>query len=762
VRIDEAKLRETIKRLLIESDVKFSDPNSIIKYNGDILYQDASNLDEFIANLNLGVDVGATGFGQYFETIVSNVAKKGDLSPMTNDTVDLNSGESGNFEFADIATVGDASIATLYSCKMSLTVDQQTGVTKIGTLYKGIKTAQTAPRVKEANFFLPGYVAGWVNSTKSNNISNLGLVLDVLIYQPQPDSGIRILNMPFDSFGMPRIAVISGTDIYFLNSAQALEYLTFKNQKTVETDQVLKTKLFSVKDFDSNEGLGARSAGVLNDNVLIPGYFEAGKGQSVELNYVDDKGANKKETKRPGPNQVFVFLNHQQAGQRLPIGPPVTLGYSSFADFIKGAYSSNKVSYNYSSDTQLPNLGVRKPLTKAQVDSGAIQGMGLKVVAPEKSPWKSPTPGIIPAIGNKIKVGGTEYTRVRNLSNINFTTDPFIEQQHSIILTPYDQDELTELVNISVNTTSSPEEERKLSIALESTGRLIEEFIKGSAEKGDIAKTSSTDTKIPANDPDSFKVSARTGLPTRRKKPFRSSGDQNKPSWLQIVISRIQNAWDNRKLPDEMVVPDDQQKREEIESGMLVIEKSTMELFHAWKRKTINPEPFIIKLLDAIKEKFPDLYNNHLEKTAKEAEEAKEEGMLDDSINVEESLLRKNKLLEQVIEFGIDESYIESIVTSVGDYIINLINEGKGGSIFSFMNEFNILLKNEALKASDISTGPSIDSRDTVNIPDNVEYLFPQQGQHQSQGQVALPAAAESKLYESIIRKLLAASKKRR
>ena len=48
MRIDEAKLRETIKRLLIESDVKFSDPNSIIKYNGDILYQDASNLDEFI------------------------------------------------------------------------------------------------------------------------------------------------------------------------------------------------------------------------------------------------------------------------------------------------------------------------------------------------------------------------------------------------------------------------------------------------------------------------------------------------------------------------------------------------------------------------------------------------------------------------------------------------------------------------------------------------------------------------------------------
>lgn len=752
MRIDEAKLRDTIRRLLIEnfeSAIRIYDYGMVTDKDGEklssdlILAQDAEIFRTMIQNLQSAVDVQSTGFGQYFEVIVSKLAQAGKLAPMGSNVIDLNAGDSGNFEFADISTnFGGDTAAVLYSCKMSSTVDLQTGTTKSGTLYKGIMTAVESSALNDVEFFVPGYVSGWPNDTITRDLGGFALVINARIISPAENSGIRILNGPFDTYNLPRIAIVSGDDGYILNAKQTLNYLSLRNKVQVDSEQQVINKIFQLGD-DEDPELGSVDAKMFKKEIDAPTYFESRKDQTT--------------------GKIRVFLEYTKSG-----GPSKQdfLGYVDYIKFIDNKYmgsgnTAQKTNYKYKHRSQLtkanpgPITGVRAPLTPDEVTAGvaprSIGQSARKWFVPGKNGLTTVNPGDQFVIGSKTYTMSSDYSKFSGAGG----DTPNIKE-YAIGLTPYDKDKLSNLLSLqgkanNPNSRLTPDEMLELSMSESTISQMVLSFLSDSARKAILNRSATTGAQMPdqsvfkAKDRITFKPSSADigkatdpkvygkelpNPPTQTQLTARINAILNSNTWLGGILRQISNAFSNQqsRTPSELQVPTDPNEKQKIEEGMVDITTDMVELETAWSLKSVNPKPFLKRFVKNIARNFPDVFDQAASEIEAEREEAKK------------NLKLKTENVSMQGNLGEDLSpELISLVTQLANYLEAKIISGETSLAIQKLNEIQVFL----------SSYEDEGDAEIVQFP----------GMQQQQ---AMDLVSESKLYESIIRKLLAASKKRR
>ncbi len=769
MRIDEAKLRETIKRLLIESN----DPDAIVKMEnlldklptglqsttqeGNIVLVHSRNLyDSYMKNVASALDgAGGTQFGQNFESILSQAATQLDVFSKEA-CVDLNANQAGDFEFADVATMADAKIGPvgiLYSVKNSSKPQAPTGEITPKQFQKGVLGATTA--IPKAKWFAPGFISSFMDKQVTERIGMLGIGFVVDCFIPDIENGCPIAAADKGGFpatdNIPHLFSVEGTKYYPYSKLQSLFYYNFLNARGKASKESTVTK--SIYDLPKpGQPIDIKTITEFND-LLIDNYIGGYSVVPMPVPSSDGKIDYDKDgniIKAVGQKKIFVVKEAKVPSISLDISQlsddaKYTIEFmekDDFKKFVKGD--------DYTKGSQLLTImsgRIRKPFPKAKLGTDGAQYLGSRPGAgPGDARANAST------IAKAFPQGYQNMLTTTPPSTPTASKQGFTTQRVFIAVTPLppslynsvkgDDKSAFNLIKYQVAKLLAMATKQEISVKspLNNDAQIWDE-----STETYIAVPSSYMKPTPSlEDPEARIETGLTGRPDRKAgglaKPDKYIYGKHWADYVKIMKDVLAK-YSAPGSPEETAeVADALQnflgQTSIINENFPTLSRSDMLAILTEMRNRLNAQ------IEALE------YSEFIEDT-------------------NESRLR-NKILEQI---SINRPLFDELLVTIKEYFEAILaNVEDPATAITYLNNLNLILTDgiamiKEKQSGQVASGPSLDSininTQDDNMPDNVENLFGPQNQ-QALPQQNVKSVAEAKLYEAILRKLLAASKKRR
>ncbi len=780
MRINEAKLRETIKRLLIESDDLISDPDAMIKME-DVLRRIPNSLkaskqgnvvvvhsrqlyDSYMTNVASAlVGAGGTQFGQNFESILSQAATQ--LKVFGNKAcVDLNEGQAGDFEFADVATLANLEIGKvgiLYSVKNSSKPQAPTGEITPKQFQKGVLGATGV--IQEAQWFAPGFISSFMDRKTTEDIGMLGIGFVVDIFIPDVGNGSPIAaanRQPFPATDeIPHLFAVENNKYYPYSKLQSQFYYNFLNARVkANTESSVKSAIYDLPK--PGAAVDQKTISEFNDK-LIDNYIENYALVPMPVPAKNNKAftydSDGNIIKKVGQKKIFVVKEYKGNIPRdisvLPGNKKYTFEFmdkKAFTSFIKEE-KEDKPRYTKSSQL-LTITRTRKPFPQEKLSTDAAQYLGNPAV-------QGPA-GSARAMANTI--AGQFPPTYQNMLTLNPPEEPdptkqgYKEERVFIAITPFPPSMYTQI---------KADKESSFNLVKYQVAKLL-----ALATKQEIRVKSAL-----ANDAQIYDNNLKKyiAVPSSYMKPSAATSDPKEriEKSLTTKPSKVnKERFSDLDVPEKYIYA--QHHLDYLDIMQQVLKKYSVPGSEEEGQEVARTLQEFLGITSIINENFPTISRadmimvlDEIEERIKELKNSLQPSKSPDESN--ESRLR-GKILEQI---SINRPLFDELLVTIKEFFRALLANVEDPNLaVTYLNNLNAILSDgvtmiKEKQSGQVASGPSLDSininTQDDNMPDNVENLFGPQNQ-QALPQQNVKSVAEAKLYESILRKLLAASKKRR